>query len=214
MGDAQVRRHYDELSAVYDRDRNQRYFQRAVDRYLDLLGPAPGRVLEIGCGTGSYLIALRQRGIDAVGIDLSPRMCEVARARLAAAGVGGEGVVACADAELDFVLPGPFDRIVFMDCWEFLPEPRRALELARRALSTSGRVLILTPNALARPLIELLEALRIKSLRPAFQFGNSRVAATRRVAEGLFDVVASGTLFGALERYFVLVPAPSRAEAG
>ncbi|AJE84345.1 hypothetical protein SLNWT_3969 [Streptomyces albus] len=43
----------------------------------ELLG-APGKVLEIGCGTGRALAYLAQRGITARGVDLSPVMVEKA----------------------------------------------------------------------------------------------------------------------------------------
>jgi len=41
---------------------------------------APGRTLEIGCGTGTNAIYLAQRGFDVVGIDISPLAVEKARA--------------------------------------------------------------------------------------------------------------------------------------
>lgn len=45
------------------------------------------RVLEVGHGPGHMLAALRERGFDAVGLDLSPQMGRIARRRLA----GGDG---------------------------------------------------------------------------------------------------------------------------
>jgi SAM-dependent methyltransferase len=42
---------------------------------LDLAGLMPGmRVLDAGCGNGTYLRALRERRVTAVGCDLSPGM--------------------------------------------------------------------------------------------------------------------------------------------
>ena len=46
---------------------------------LDLAGVAPGeRVLEVGCGNGRYLEALRNRGARAAGCDLSPGILRAA----------------------------------------------------------------------------------------------------------------------------------------
>src|SRR6267143_2333010 len=43
----------------------------------------PGaRVLDLGCGTGPVLAQLRRRGIDCIGMDYSPDMLALARARL------------------------------------------------------------------------------------------------------------------------------------
>jgi SAM-dependent methyltransferase len=43
--------------------------------------PRSGRILDAGCGTGHYCGRLAADGFDAVGIDLDPKMIEVARAR-------------------------------------------------------------------------------------------------------------------------------------
>jgi SAM-dependent methyltransferase len=49
-----------------------------------LPGP-PGRVLDVGCGTGHYTGRLAQAGYEAVGIDLDPAMIAHARAHYPAA---------------------------------------------------------------------------------------------------------------------------------
>jgi cyclopropane fatty-acyl-phospholipid synthase-like methyltransferase len=46
---------------------------------LDLAGLSPGmRVLDAGCGNGLYLRGLRDRGVAAVGCDLSTGMLRAA----------------------------------------------------------------------------------------------------------------------------------------
>src|SRR6185503_5230698 len=46
-------------------------------------GVAPGRsILDAGCGTGRHVLELARRGYLVHGIDLSPEMIAVARARL------------------------------------------------------------------------------------------------------------------------------------
>jgi SAM-dependent methyltransferase len=52
-----------------------------VDWLLAQLGPECRSVLEPGCGSGRVLEALARRGVEAVGIDRSPAMVELARAR-------------------------------------------------------------------------------------------------------------------------------------
>jgi SAM-dependent methyltransferase len=51
-----------------------------VDWLLERLG-SPVSVLEPGCGSGRMLEALVRRGVDAVGIDLSPEMLAIAERR-------------------------------------------------------------------------------------------------------------------------------------
>lgn len=47
------------------------------------MAETPGRVLDIGCGTGVFVAALVRQGLDAVGTDISPAMLTEARKRLA-----------------------------------------------------------------------------------------------------------------------------------
>jgi hypothetical protein len=56
-----------------------------VDWLLERLGPGCRSILEPGCGSGRVLEPLARRGLEAVGIDRSPAMVELARARRGAA---------------------------------------------------------------------------------------------------------------------------------
>lgn len=56
--------------------------RRQYESYLPLIPRVPGgRVLDIGCGAGEFLIFLKEHGIEGVGIDLEAREVERARAR-------------------------------------------------------------------------------------------------------------------------------------
>ena len=208
MGDREVRAYYDELSAAYQRDRNQSFFAASLARYLEMLGPAPGRTLEVGCGPGAYAAELLRRGLDAHGVDFSPQMCEIARASCRAALASGsaeeaERRIACADCEESVGFGGLFDSIALIDCWETFPHPGKVMRTVEKALRPGGRLLIVTPNFTFKPLLWTLETLRIKKLRPAFLHGNSRVSTTRRLVGPQFRELAIGSYFFGLERYFV-----------
>src|SRR5262249_57777176 len=43
--------------------------------------PAPGRLLDLGCGTGRLLVPFARRGYRVLGVDLSAQMLAVARAK-------------------------------------------------------------------------------------------------------------------------------------
>ena len=47
----------------------------------------PGRILDLGCGTGRLAITLAQHGYRPVGVDLSPQMLRILGAKACAAGV-------------------------------------------------------------------------------------------------------------------------------
>ncbi len=50
---------------------------------------APASVLDVGCGIGGDLVAFARAGLTVAGIELDPLRVEVARANLAALGLGG-----------------------------------------------------------------------------------------------------------------------------
>ena len=70
--------------------------------WWDVLEPVlprpPSRIADLGCGTGSLAVLLAERGHDVVGVDLSPRMLDRARAKAAAHGVDAAFLVGDAAA--------------------------------------------------------------------------------------------------------------------
>lgn len=53
--------------------------KQEVEALIDILGLEAGdRVLDVGCGPGRHSLALAERGIDVVGIDISERFVELA----------------------------------------------------------------------------------------------------------------------------------------
>jgi SAM-dependent methyltransferase len=70
---------------LYDRNAFTAGTGAEVDALVARTGLESGqRVLDVGCGTGRHLRELRRRGIDAVGVDVSPDLVEVATERLRA----------------------------------------------------------------------------------------------------------------------------------
>lgn len=94
------------------------------------------RVLDVGCGTaevGGYVVA---RGGRYTGLDVSPRMCDLARRRLPDAAI--------LQADLAHGLPVPdasFDLAVALGCLEFTPDPLACVQALTRALRPGGRLL-------------------------------------------------------------------------
>lgn len=76
------------LGPAYLRNAFTKGTDQEVGFLVDALGLAPGaRVLDVGCGPGRHALALARRGIEVVGIDLSPDFVELARAAAAAEGL-------------------------------------------------------------------------------------------------------------------------------
>ena len=62
--------YYDTYSVPYeDNDHWRTFFGNVADQVVSTL--APKTVLDVGCAKGLFVAALRERGVDAVGIDLS-----------------------------------------------------------------------------------------------------------------------------------------------
>jgi SAM-dependent methyltransferase len=85
---AEVRPYYSDkglAAAFYDLTTTA---DRGLDGDIELyegLAPVGGSVLELGAGTGRVSLALAQRGLRVLGIDLAPSMLAQAEAKLAAA---------------------------------------------------------------------------------------------------------------------------------
>jgi 2-polyprenyl-3-methyl-5-hydroxy-6-metoxy-1,4-benzoquinol methylase len=106
-------------------------------KLIERLRP-PGRLLDVGCGPGTFLALAVQRGWKARGIDVNATSVE----RCQAAGLEA----------LSGTFPHPelagakFDAIVLNDVIEHLPEPRVALAAVKEMLEPGGVLFISTPD--------------------------------------------------------------------
>ena len=99
--------------------------------------PSGSRVLDIGCGTGSLLNLLRERGIRGTGIEIDGE-------RIAAAIANGVDVLFDdADEGLDVIPSGTYDLAVLSETLQTVKHPR---ELLRRILEIAGEAIVSFPN--------------------------------------------------------------------
>jgi ubiquinone/menaquinone biosynthesis C-methylase UbiE len=123
---------FEEPARSYVRDRAERMLPR--NGY--------GKVLEVGAGTGFFVINLWQAGYvaEAHATDLSDGMLEVCRANAQALGCPIE--TRAGDAERLPYGDGTFDLVVGHAFLHHVPEPRAALAEMHRVLAPGGAVLI------------------------------------------------------------------------
>ena len=76
-----ARARYDGLADWYDRDFLGAFHDPAREAARRLLGDGPGRLLDLGCGTGAQTVAFRDTGWDVTGVDASEDMLRWARGR-------------------------------------------------------------------------------------------------------------------------------------
>jgi len=89
---------------------------------------APGRALDLGCGTGTNVIYLAKHGWQAVGVDFVGKAIATAKRKAKAAGVAADfyqGDV----TSLDFLQP-PFDFALDIGCFHSLASDRRPTYIA------------------------------------------------------------------------------------
>jgi demethylmenaquinone methyltransferase/2-methoxy-6-polyprenyl-1,4-benzoquinol methylase len=142
-GQARTRRFFDWLSPSYDVV-NAVIFRpewRAGVRRAFL----PGRVLDVGVGTGFTTADVP----GAVGIDLSAEMVSRAKEYL--------GDLVLADAMAPPFRAGSFSTIVCAGSFYYLPDSLAALRGFHRLLKDGGRVVMLGPEAwFLRPVVRIL----------------------------------------------------------
>jgi SAM-dependent methyltransferase len=161
-----------------------RYYIEQVERLVATLVLPGSRVLEIGCGLGDLLAAVRGR--DSVGIDISSRMIELARERHPALDVR------VADVERDPLPEGPFDAVIFSDAVGHLDDIERAFERVRPLLAPTGRIVVTYYNFLWEPALKLAELLGQKTPWPDQNWLSMHDIANLLLLSG-FEVVRRGT---------------------
>jgi ubiquinone/menaquinone biosynthesis C-methylase UbiE len=114
---------------------------------LDMLDVRSGdRVLDAGCGTGTDLIALRQRAGPAgvvVGLDRSGQMLATARARC----TGAPAVhLLAADAAATGLRSQRFDRCLVARVLQHVDAPAATIAEAFRLLRPGGRIVVSEPD--------------------------------------------------------------------
>ena len=89
---AAIARRYDLLNDLQSFGLHRRWKRRVVE----LAAVRPGqRALDVCCGTGDIALALAQRGAEVTGLDFSPAMLEMARARSRKSEAGGQKAEVC-----------------------------------------------------------------------------------------------------------------------
>ncbi len=124
-------------------------FQRyRIEKVLQLYEPGPEeRVLDLGCGWGTFCWALGHRVAEVVGVDFSQKSIDLCEERLASSAIEGVSLL-CADAQDTGLEAESFDLVIGADLVEHLyPEDSEAVVAeAFRVLKKGGRLSLWTPH--------------------------------------------------------------------
>lgn len=162
------------------RDRTADIRQEIVRR----IGPN-ARLLDVGCGNGEFISALRQLGIDVVGVEPD----------LVRAGFGRKhlGLEIVSSAYREAIFPsGHFDAITFIQTLEHMENPLEALVQARRHLKSGGLLVVDVPSfnnlrVIAYSLTHL-QRLVLRDFIPSHSYYFTRHTLSRLVKKAGFDV--------------------------
>lgn len=140
----------------------QSTFQRyRIDNVLAIATPGPDdRVVDLGCGWGTFEWVLGGKVREIVGVDFSARSVEICNQRLAEEGTPGVSFVQ-ADAGDTGLAAGSFDLVICADLFEHLypADSARVAQEAYRLLRPGGRFSVWTPHR--GHLLEVLKNNRI-----------------------------------------------------
>lgn len=122
------------------------FFQEALAELPQLVADLSqgGRVVDIHCGGGRWLIAMARRfpAIDLVGLEFEPDSVARARSNVAAAGLAGR--IEIRQGQVDQIAgSGGFDLAYFQYALHGLADPVGALRAAWAALGAGGRLVVL-----------------------------------------------------------------------
>lgn len=147
------------------------------------------RVLDLGCGTGNVALRLAARGLDVIGVDLSPEMLEFARQKVTP-GASLHWVEAGAVEIIDHFRPASFDTITSVLLFSELSagEQTETLRQCHHLLRGGGQLILADEfRATTRPRRALQTMLRL----PLAAVTYALTQTTTRAVRGLEDMVAA-----------------------
>ena len=152
------------------------------------------KVLDVGCGMGTFLEIAKQRGAVPYGIDVSPEAVQFSRKQC------GIDTVTVGDFERADFPAGFFHVITGWNVLEHTHSPRRWLAQAYRLLADDGVLLVKVPNvrfsAVASKLTPVLRKLGLPTTSylatrpPLHLYGFSTATLHRMLAEASFEVLS------------------------
>lgn len=105
---------------------------------------APGRALDLGCGTGLHAVELAGRGWQVTGIDNVPAAVRAAHERAARAGVEARFLEGDVTRLRDAGVGSGFDFLLDLGCYHGLDDPEReAMARELTAVAAPGATLLL-----------------------------------------------------------------------
>jgi 2-polyprenyl-6-hydroxyphenyl methylase/3-demethylubiquinone-9 3-methyltransferase len=113
-----------------------------IQRYADLQGK---RLVDVGCGGGILTEGLAKAGADALGVDLSEDLIDIADLHGLETGVTAHYQKISAEA-LAAEQPASFDHVTCMEMLEHVPDPASIIQACATLVKPGGMVFFSTLN--------------------------------------------------------------------
>lgn len=124
---------------------------------MNLVGPPPRNVLDVGCGQGELAHTLRMRGHHVVGLDARPPLFEL-----------DDFIQKDLSQGLELAADRTFDVVILADVLEHMPEPVQLLKQAMMHLAPGGSLLVSLPNTVHW-------SVRLQVVRGNFEYTNKGI---------------------------------------
>jgi len=138
-------------------NRRNRFYHLMLEKYFSFIIPPGKRVLELGCGSGDLLNAVRPE--YGVGIDFAPEVIEIA------VGKYPELHFRVDDAE-HLELNEKFDYIILSDMLGCLWDAQAAIRNIRRLCHRQTKIVVSQYNFVWEPIVKFLEWAGLKQRQP------------------------------------------------
>lgn len=181
--------HFEDIAPRYDqyKKRSVYYYTQLKELLKELVADySKKRIIEIGCGTGQLLLDLApERGM---GVDISPKMIELARH----ASMQNPSLQFEVDEAETIKFQERWDVIIMSDVIEHLYDTETAIQNLSSQMSTGHIMVITWANSLWEPILHLLEALKMKMPEGAHNWDN-RTTVARYLQHAQLTIVTQGT---------------------
>lgn len=149
---SQARRQFEAWAGTYDRSLLNRFmFRPSYLTFLEELYrcrrdvPEPFRLLDVGCGTGTFagMLAATSLRAEVVGLDYSPAMCQVASAKAREVGLRERARFVTGDSEHLPFADASFDFVTCGNSFHHYPHQENVVAEVRRVLRPGGRFMLI-----------------------------------------------------------------------
>ncbi len=150
--------YFENLASNRDKwKKRNRFYHKILERHFSFIIPEGAKVIELGCGTGDLLNAVKPA--VGVGVDFSEKMLEIARSK--------HPNLQFIHADVtDFSTDAEFDYVIISDLLSSLWDIQAVLHNLRKLVTPRTKIIISAYNYMWEPTLKFSEFLGIKAKQP------------------------------------------------